>query len=268
MQGEATLEMEMTRLPRCGGSQAKESMQMLCCMHRLASPDESPIIDITAAGDSGAPLSGCRHSKPAERRIPDDFYERIKPRLYRRIGRELRLARYVLDLGCGSCGLVRYLAETYRQQVTGVDVVPDSFPKRPKGVRFRCLRRDAAHLAFAADGSADAIVTMWALHEMKRPQAILAEARRVLRAGGELLVVDFPRDSLAQKLWNENYYRPEQVRRLLAEMGFSDIRVRLIERDQVIWARAHKPVSENGPEATGNKSTHMAEKPKRRTHRC
>jgi len=201
------------------------------------------------------PLSDCRRSKPTETGIPDDFYERIKPRLYRRIGRELRLARYVWDFGCGSCGLVRYLAETYRQQVTGVDVVSGNFPKRPRASPFRCLRRDAAHLASAAHGSADAIVTTWALHEMKHPQAILAEARRLLRAGGELLVVDFPRDSLAQKLWNENYYRPEQVRRLLAESDFADIRVRLIERGQVIWARAHKPTSENSPGATGSKST-------------
>jgi len=179
--------------------------------------------------------------------LKDDFYERIKPRLYKRIGRELRLARHVLDLGCGSCDLVRYLAETCRQEVTGVDIVSNGFPKRRRSheaVLFRCLRRDAARLSFAADGSADAVVTMWALHEMKRPQAVLAETRRVLRPGGELLVVDFPKDSLAQRLWDENYYHPDDVKHLLEETGFSDIRVRLIERDQVIWARAYQPMAE------------------------
>jgi len=179
--------------------------------------------------------------------LKDDFYERMKRRLHKRIARELRLARYVLDLGCGSCDLVGYLAETCRQDVTGVDVLSDGFPRRRRsreGMRFRCLRRDAARLPFAADGSADAVVTMWALHEMKRPRAILAETRRVLRPGGELLVVDFPKDSLAQRLWDEDYYRPDEVQHLLEETGFSDIRVRLVERSQVIWARAYQPMAE------------------------
>lgn len=183
------------------------------------------------------------NKRASKQAVSDDFYERIKPRLHKRIGRELRLARQVLDIGCGSCDLVRYLAETYGQEVTGVDVVSNSFPKRRGGVRFRCLQRDAGRLKFAADGSADAVVTMWALHEMQDPAAVLAEARRLLRPGGELLIVDFPKDSLAQKLWNEGYYHPEKVKRLLAEIGFSDIRVRLIERDQVIWARAHEPAA-------------------------
>jgi len=179
--------------------------------------------------------------------LKDDFYERMKPRLCKRIGRELRLARHVLDLGCGSCDLVRYLAETYHQEVIGVDIASDGFPKRRRsdgGVRFRCLRRDVARLPFAADGSADAVVTMWALHEMKRPRTILAETRRVLRPGGKLLVVDFPKGSLAQRLWDEDYYRPDEVKCLLKEAGFSDIRVRLIERGQMIWACAHQPMAE------------------------
>ena len=35
--------------------------------------------------------------------------------------------------------------------------------------------------------------------------------------------------------------RPLQLTPLLQEAGFSDIRVRLIERGQVIWARAYQP---------------------------
>jgi len=183
---------------------------------------------------------------PAER-TSQNVYEQIKPRLHRRIGRELRLARRVLDLGCGCCDLVRYLAATYKQQVTGVDIRSGSFPRRrvsSNGVRFRCLGRNAARLGFAADRSVDAVVMMWALHEMDQPEAILTEARRVLRPGGEVLIVDFPRGSLAQKLWNEHYYRPEEVERLLVNAGFADVRTRLIEHRQVLWARAHRPPQE------------------------
>jgi ubiquinone/menaquinone biosynthesis C-methylase UbiE len=182
----------------------------------------------------------------ATQRLSDDFYEGIRTRLRRRIGRELRLARRVLDLGCGSCELVRYLAEAYRQQVTGVDVSSGSFPKRRRsrgGVRFRCIRRDATRLGFVADGSVDAIVMTWTLHEMDRPEAILTEARRVLRPGGEILVVDFPKGSVAQRLWNEDYYRPGEIRTLLERAEFEDVSVRLIYRGQVIWARGRGPAA-------------------------
>ncbi len=180
-----------------------------------------------------------------EEPAPKNIYEAMKPRLHRRIGRELRLAGRVLDLGCGSCDLVQYLVRTYGQQVTGVDIRSGSFPRRRAagpGARFRCLRRDAARLKFAGDRSVDAVVMMWALHEMDDPDAILREVRRVLRPGGEILIVDFPRDSVAQKLWNEDYYRPDEVAGLLGQAGFAGIRSRLIEHQQVLWARAHQPL--------------------------
>lgn len=188
-------------------------------------------------------------TRTARQNLPDNFYEKIKPRLYRRIGRELRVAGHVIDLGCGSCGLVEYLVNTYHQRVTGVDISRESFPKGRRsqnGREFHCIRQDAARLGFARDGSADAVVMLWSLHEMDRPRSVLAEAYRVLRPGGELLVVDFPRDSLAQRLWNEAYYRPEEIERLLSNGGFADIRTRLIEKQQVVWARGHQPPEEAG----------------------
>jgi len=180
---------------------------------------------------------------PAEPSL-ENPYEKIKPRLHKRIGEELRLAQRVLDLGCGSCDLVRYLADTYQQEVTGVDIASESFPRHRRsqhGGSFDCLRQDATRLAFAPDRSVDAVVMMWALHEMDRPEAVLREVRRVLRPGGEVLIVDFPRDSPAQRIWNEDYYRPEEVRRLLGKVGLTDVRSRLVERGLVLWARGHQP---------------------------
>ena len=195
--------------------------------------------------------------------LKDDFYERIKPRLHKRVGHEVRLARRVLDLGCGSCDLVRYLAHQYGQEITGVDISAGSFPSRrhtPDGNPFHCLKRDAARLSFAADGSADAVVTMWALHEMGRPQAILRETHRVLRPGGEIFVIDFPRGSLAQRLWNEDYFSPNEVESLLRSAGFERVQARLIEQGQVMWARGYRApaqVEQQDPsdsEARGGKS--------------
>ena len=173
-----------------------------------------------------------------------NFYDRIKPRLYRRIGHEVRLAGRVLDLGCGACELVQYLAQAYGQNVTGVDISSADFPKRrrsSKNARIRCVRRDATHLDFAANESVDAVVVMWALHEMKHARKILREAKRVLRPGGEILIVEFPRDSLAQRLWGEDYYSPEELAAMLDNAEYQETTARLIERRRLIWARGFRP---------------------------
>jgi ubiquinone/menaquinone biosynthesis C-methylase UbiE len=172
-------------------------------------------------------------------KLPDDFYEKVKPRLYKRIGRELRLAYRVLDLGCGACELAQYLSRTYGQKVTGVDISGNDFPNErnvtENSGRIRCVRKDAAQLDFIQNKTADAVIMFWALHEMKNPQAVLQEANRVLRPGGKVLVVEFPRNSLAQRLWNEKYYTSRQLLNSLREAGFEDIRARQIEHKQILW---------------------------------
>jgi len=175
----------------------------------------------------------------AVKRIPDDFYERIKPRLLERIGEYLNPSGTILDIGCGGCELVKHLAQKHRGKVIGVDIASGGFPHERRtgdGIEFQCIARDARELDFAPDGAIDAVVSMWALHEMERPQAVLDEALRVLKPGGQLLVVDFPRGSLAQRLWNENYYSPRQTQVMLERSGFTQTNVELIERGQVMWA--------------------------------
>jgi hypothetical protein len=69
---------------------------------------------------------------------------------------------------------------------------------------------------------------------------VLVEARRILRPEGKLLIVDFPRGSLAQRLWNEDYFTSRRVSDLLAATGYADISVRLVERRQVLWAKGSR----------------------------
>jgi len=171
-------------------------------------------------------------------KLSDNFYDKIKPRLYQRVGRELRLAYRVLDLGCGACELARYLSETYGQKVTGVDISADSFPSNQNITkntkRIRCIRKDATRLPFIRNETIDAAIIFWALHEMRDSQAILQEAHRVLRPGGEVVVVEFPRNSLAQKLWNEDYYTIKELTGSLSRAGFEDIRAKRIEHKQIL----------------------------------
>jgi ubiquinone/menaquinone biosynthesis C-methylase UbiE len=177
-------------------------------------------------------------------KVSDNFYDRIKPHLYKRVGRELRLAYRVLDLGCGACELVQYLSETYGQKVTGVDISANGFPnkrniaKNIKGVR--CIRKDAAQLGFIRNEMIDAAVIFWALHEMKKPQSILQEAHRVLRPGGKVLIVEFPRNSLAQRLWDENYFTIKELTGSLRRAGFESVRAKQIEHKQILWVNGYR----------------------------
>ncbi len=179
--------------------------------------------------------------------IPKDFYARIKPRLYKRIGREIRLAYRILDIGCGSCELGRLLKKHYCQNVTGVDISAKKFPKRrrqsPKAGYMQCVRGDASKLDFLKNGSMDAVVSIWALHEIKKPAQALREVWRKLRPGGKILIVDFPRRSLAQRLWNENYYTVSQIKKILMKVGFQEVQASTVERGQVVWATGWRVAS-------------------------
>jgi len=177
--------------------------------------------------------------------LPDDFYEKLHSRLYRRIGRELALAYRVLDLGCGNCGLVAFLRKTYHQRVTGVDISDGKLPRhddpRTSHAPMRCIKGNAARLKFLREGSEDAVVVTWALHEMENRLDALTEACRVLRPGGKILIVDFPKGSVAQRLWNEDYLTAPEVAVLLNEAGFARVRARTVHKEQVIWAVGFRP---------------------------
>ncbi len=167
-----------------------------------------------------------------------DFYERLKPWLFSQVAEELRYANCILDLGCGDCKLLRWLAETYGKSTIGVDISDLGFP--PAGEGISCLRGDAQSLDFIGKGAIDAVLLFWSLHEMGDPLAVLQEARRVLHPLGEVLIIEFPRGSLAQKLWNETYYSVGEVANMLRETGFWRSEARLIVHRQLIWAKGFK----------------------------
>ena len=188
---------------------------------------------ILAAQAESSPPPVDSHSQ----RLRDDFYSRIKSRLFWRIGRELRTAGRVLDLGCGQCDLARYLNKIYRQRVTGVDLSSKSFPlpgNLSAGVPIRCVCGDAQrlHLLVCAS-SKDAVVMTWTLHQMKPVIPVLRQAYRALRPGGMILIVDVP-------CLND-------VGEQLTQAGFGDVEVRSIENGQIVWARGFRP-----PQIEGN----------------
>jgi len=95
-----------------------------------------------------------------------------------------------LDVGTGAGAFAIALAPLVRE-VVGVDIVPELLEegrkRAPGNVEF--LEADATALPFEP-GSFDIVATARTLHHVPRPELVLAEAVRVLRPGGKLLVVD------------------------------------------------------------------------------
>jgi SAM-dependent methyltransferase len=106
-----------------------------------------------------------------------------------------RLGR-LLDIGTGTGRLLELLAERV-ESALGVDASRDMLALArarlaERGLAGRCAVRQADMYRLPLpDASFDAVTMQMVLHYAEDPAAALAEATRVLRPGGLLLVVDF-----------------------------------------------------------------------------
>lgn len=112
--------------------------------------------------------------------------------IHRTVTRALPRAGRLLDLCCGT-GMLTAMAAGSGLRAVGVDNSPamiDQARTTRPSVMF--IHADATALPFADHGF-DRVVLSFALHEKAAStgRAMLAEARRVLRPDGRLLVVDY-----------------------------------------------------------------------------
>ncbi|HET6148591.1 MAG TPA: methyltransferase domain-containing protein [Polyangia bacterium] len=103
---------------------------------------------------------------------------------------ELGLAQHgrLLDLGCGPGAVAARIAGT-RPGLVIVGIDRDRDLLALAGGRMTPVRADAAELPFAS-GSFDGVHARLVLRHLVDPARALAEARRVLRPGGRLVVAD------------------------------------------------------------------------------
>ncbi|GAA3848998.1 methyltransferase domain-containing protein [[Pseudomonas] carboxydohydrogena] len=138
-----------------------------------------------------------------------------------------RIGGRVLDVGIGTgLSLTDYSRTT---KICGVDISEPMLRKARERARTLNLTNvealsvmDAKHLAFA-DGTFDAVVAQYVVTAVPEPEATLDDFVRVLKPGGELILV--------------NHIGAESGPRKLFELAFSPIARRLGWRPEFPWAR-------------------------------
>jgi ubiquinone/menaquinone biosynthesis C-methylase UbiE len=122
------------------------------------------------------------------------------------------------DLGCGTGHLAAALAP-FVKRVVAVDesaAMLKSAAQRAHGLPNVELRSGTLEELPIADGELDAALLVLVLHHAVDPSRVLAEARRTLRPGGKLLLVDMVPHDLAQ-------YRDQMGHQWL---GFDEAQIR------------------------------------------
>lgn len=134
---------------------------------------------------------------------------------------ELEPFEDVLDVGCGTGAVLELLHERYpHKQLTGLDLTPKMIEvacaKQLDNINF--IVGDAENLPFEPQ-SFDAVLCSNSFHHYPRPDRFFAEAARVLRPGGRLILRDYTSNDVVVWLMN-NLELP-----LARLFGHGDVRI-------------------------------------------
>ena len=168
----------------------------------------------------------------------------------------------VLDVGCGTGFATEgLLAHENVDELYGLDQSPHQLEKayakfgRTGQVRFHL--GDAERLPFATD-SFDIVWSSGSIEYWPHPVRTLREFRRVVKPGGQVLVVgpNYPKTSIMQKLADAImlFYDEAEADRMFHAAGFEDVQHRLMgpdyDPDVAITTLARAPVGD-GDTGTG-----------------
>src|SRR5215211_4492853 len=146
---------------------------------------------------------------------------------------DLRPGMRFVELGCGSGWMTRFVAR-HGLDAHGYDISPQMVEIAREQARAEAVdaQFDVADFESLDLGHAfDAALTYDALHHSARPELVIASARRALKPGGRLLVSE-PNwkqrfeGANATEQWGttELGYSPRQLKKLLRDAGFEDVR--------------------------------------------
>lgn len=129
----------------------------------------------------------------------------------------------VLEVACAAGMGLGYMAQRGRRVVAGdYSQVLLQISRSNYRDRIPLVRLDAHALPFK-DTSFDLIVLYEAIYYLAQPQAFVAEARRILSPGGDLLVctANKKRPGFVRSRYSHRYFSAHELRQLLEEQAFT-----------------------------------------------
>jgi SAM-dependent methyltransferase len=273
---------EPSALPPPPGVQWEEAACLLCGGRRWSPLMESP--DWTA-GDQGLRFTVVQclecglcftNPRPTPASIGQFYppaygpHQTPRPRALR--SRPLRLGRWIrnkqlqdlagaapgrlLDFGCGGGS---YLERMHRQgwQVMGLDVSPEAVQAIHTELGLRALVGTLPHPDLQP-ASFD-VITMWqSLEHVHDPGQVLGEARRLLVAGGKLVVAVPNISSLPFRWFRQawfaldlprhlTHFTPRTLDLMLRQTGFLPGPIRMVRRSNWLRSSARRACQENNP---------------------
>jgi len=148
----------------------------------------------------------------------------------------------ILDIGCGTGKLAVHLSEETGCAVTGIDPVRANVEKaRMKSSSVTFEVQSAEELTFATD-TFDFAVSLKALHEIQNPREALREARRVLKEGGKIFIVDWVGGAAetSSHAHAKKYFSSERIKEALSEVGFVNLSIKSNKEGELMLAEGEK----------------------------
>jgi len=175
------------------------------------------------------------------------LYDRLKPKVFKMVAKRIEGAERVIEIGCGDCRLANFLAKKNCCTVVGIDITDAGFSTGKRESRrlhlshlVNCIKGNAEYLSKFITDKFDACISFYVLHELKNPSAVLKEVRKVLKKEGKIIVIDFPKDSIAEDIWYEDFYRPRNMVSLLRKSRFKNINLEFLGGKELVYLTAEK----------------------------
>jgi 2-polyprenyl-3-methyl-5-hydroxy-6-metoxy-1,4-benzoquinol methylase len=133
--------------------------------------------------------------------------------------------RDILEVACGAGVGLGYLAGYARMVEAGdIDDTNLGFARRAYSGRanIRICKLDAHHLPYSNE-SFDVVILYEAIYYLRHPEAFLTEARRVLRAGGTLIIgsVNKRWSDFHSSPYSHRYFSAAELAELMTGAGFA-----------------------------------------------
>lgn len=139
----------------------------------------------------------------------------------------------VLDLGCGTGGLLRRFARAGAGRLVGIDPSEGMLEVASRSAEgdgcFRFIKTAAESIPLE-DGAFDLAVSCIAFHHFPDPRRALAETERLMVPGGRLLLCDLCGEGLGSRImlaWakrvsvDERYFTRDELAEMMTGVGLS-----------------------------------------------